>query len=99
MSASTFNSPTFTEANMETVMCLWEAMQDLIHAKDETALRFIEQGGTADARSWVIMLTKECEAAWEAAREAGTELIPYDWGHCPDFLARQLEAYPLKPST
>lgn len=83
---------TFTEANMETAMCLWEAVQDGLRTETQDALcvALIEESGTAEARHTVISWVPECEAEWEAAREAGTEAVPYDWEHCPAFLARKL---------
>ena len=95
---------TFTDENVETAMCLWEAARELrgddraINSTDTDdravaarALdRWFEAEGTAAVRHGLISWVPECEAAWEAACEAGTELEPYDWEHCPDFLVRKL---------
>jgi hypothetical protein len=85
----------YSEANMETAMCLWEAVQDLLGSNDPLAQALIEEAGTPSARHVVIAWVEECKAAWEEARAAGTEQEPYDWEHCPAFLKRKLsERYP-----
>lgn len=95
----------FTEANVETAMCLWEAALELrnyptagIPAKNYTPKErssvlldnLWERDGTVTMRHTIISWVPECEAEWEADREKGTELVPYDWEHCPAFLERKL---------
>lgn len=80
-----------TVANAETAMCLWEAVQDGLRANEPLAVALIEEAGTVEARHTVIGWIAECEAEWEAARESDSEIVPYDWGHCPAFLQRKLE--------
>jgi len=78
----------FTEANLETAMCLWEAaleLRDQMPAMDEAW----EEAGTSAFRHRIIAMVPACEAAWEADRKAGTEQVPYDWEHCPAFLRQQ----------
>jgi len=81
---------TYTQANLETAMCLWEGVQDLLRQDDPLARALVEEDGTSSARHTVMAWIEECEAEWEAARKGGTELVPYDWEHCPAFLARKL---------
>lgn len=86
----------YNEANMETAMCLWEAVQDLLNAENDVilhplAVRLVEEDGACSARHTVIGWVEECEAEWEASRKASTEIEPYDWEHCPAFLARKLK--------
>ena len=88
---------TYTVANLETAMCLWEA---LLEERENGKLAahadaFIEDEGTSAARYYVGQWVEECEAEWEADREKGTENVPYDWEHCPRFVARKLrERFP-----
>lgn len=90
----------YTDANLETGMCLWEAVIEALLGQGGPQLHtlaelLIEEQGTPAARHTVMAWIEECEAEWEASREAGTELIPYDWEHCPAFLARKLaERFP-----
>lgn len=88
---------TYTVANLETAMCLWEAMLE-IRAGGELATHaeaFIVAEGTSAARYYVGQWVEECEKSWEADRAKGTEAVPYDWEHCPRFVARKLrECFP-----
>lgn len=79
----------FTEANVETAMCLWEALLE-IRDSDTAARAWFEAEGTVSMRHVVISWVPECEAKWEADEAAGTPLVPYDWEHCPDFVRRKL---------
>lgn len=81
----------FTEANVETAMCLWEALDAERNNPNSLARQFTEALGAVEARHTVIGWVEECEAEWEADRKNGTEQEPYDWGHCPGFLARKLK--------
>lgn len=76
---------TYSQANMETAMCLWEAALDL-RDRLPTLHEEWERAGTVPIRHAIIALVPDCEAAWVAARAAGTEQEPYDWEHCPAFL-------------
>lgn len=92
------NPAMFTEGNVETAMCLWEAALELRNRpyNDPGHIlveRFIEPIGTAQARLEVINWVPECEAEWNAACVTGTELVPYDWEHCPAFLERKLAEF------
>jgi hypothetical protein len=80
----------YTPANVETAMCLWEAFLSALGDDDARAREFIDPIGAVEARHTIISWVAECEAAWEADRAAGTELVPYDWEHCPAFLERKL---------
>lgn len=90
----------YIEKNVETAMCLWEALIEDLHGsrgpRSQTlAEMLIEENGTTAARHTVMAWIEECEASWNAAREAGTEQEPYDWEHCPAFLSRKLrERFP-----
>jgi hypothetical protein len=87
----------YTRANMETAMCLWEALQELLGGGplEPLARALVDEDGTPPARHVVIGWVDECEAAWEADRAAQVETAPYDWEHCPAFLERKLrERYP-----
>lgn len=95
---------TFTEANMETAMCLWEAALELRNddkaiksddtddrAKAARALdKWFEDEGTSVVRHEIISWALECEKRWEDARAAQQEHEPYDWEHCPRFLIEKL---------
>lgn len=94
---------TYNEANLETAMCLWEAVLDMRAALDHATLddprlptlkaldSEFEKYGTSAMRNHVASWVEECEAAWEADQAAGTELVPYDWEHCPAFVMRKLK--------
>ena len=89
-------TPKITVANMETGLCLWEALTDLLRGKRGGHLHTLaemltDEEGTPAARQAVIGWVDECESDWEASRQAATELVPYDWEHCPAFLARKLQ--------
>lgn len=80
----------YTTANLETAMCLWEALLADLAKDDPQAVALIERDGTPAARHTVISWVEECEAEWEADRAAHRENEPYDWEHCPLFLSRKL---------
>lgn len=85
----------YTEANMETAMCLWEAVTELLLGKkggemQTLAERLIEEEGTPVARLTVIGWVLECEAEFTTAQDKGEAAEPYDWEHCPTFLERKL---------
>lgn len=75
----------WTTANLETAMCLWEAALDLRDRLPALSAEW-EAHGTVALRHRLISLVPACEKAWEDARAAGTEQVPYDWEHCPAFL-------------
>jgi len=75
----------FIEANVETAMCLWEAALELRDDLPNLDARW-EEIGTVALRHEIMALIEPCEVAWNAARAAGTEQIPFDWEHCPAFL-------------
>ena len=77
---------TYTEANLETAMCLWEEIVE--HRTDPLWLNHVEQYGTSAFRHTIMALAPECERIWEALREAEKEeaFIPFDWEWCPYFL-------------
>lgn len=77
---------TFSEANLETGMCLWEAMLE-IRDRADIAARF-EDVGTVAMRHAVMTLIADCEREWEAARNLDEDHSPYDWEWCPSFLER-----------
>lgn len=84
-----------TVANLETAMCLWEAVLDLRLTGDLRAEALIDEAGTSGARHTVLSWIDQCEDVWEQSRAEGIELIPYDWEHCPAFLSAKLDArYP-----
>lgn len=88
---------TFTPANLETAMCLWEALQEQLAGGEleQLARAFVEDAGTIAARHTVGSWIEECEAEWQSGRLAGIEDFPYDWEHCPRFVARKLrEQFP-----
>lgn len=90
---------TYNLTNMETAMCLWEAVMEARNKPLTDPLRqqvdsFIEPLGTAEARLAVIDWVPACEAEWDAMDEDEREAaLPYDWGHCSDFVARKLADY------
>lgn len=100
-----FAPKSYTEAHLETAMCLWEAALELrgrIDHKKETGLtdwsdaeanldRWLDEEGTSAVRHGIISWVDECEAAWERDRELGVEHEPYDWEHCPRFIQKKLE--------
>jgi hypothetical protein len=83
------DATTFTEAGVETAMCLWEAMLEIRDRPDIVPM--FEDHGTAAIRHAVIALVPDCEAAWEADRAQGIERVPFDWEHCPHFLNMNLD--------
>ena len=79
---------TFNEANLETGMCLWEAMLE-IRDRPDVAARF-DEVGTVAMRHAVMTLIADCEREWEEARDRDEDHSPYDWEWCPAFLERNL---------
>lgn len=77
---------TFNEANLETAMCLWEAMLE-IRDRSNVAARF-DAVGTVAMRHAVMTLIADCEREWEEARDRDEDHSPYDWEWCPAFLER-----------
>lgn len=76
----------YNEANVETAMCLWEALLEIRDRPDVDAM--FQRLGTVEMRHAVISLVEDCERDWE---ESEHEDLPYDWEHCPNFLERNLD--------
>lgn len=81
---------TYTTANIETAMCLWEAYVDGTLSEDAKAKAeaYRQERGTPQLRHAIMSAIEPCEKAWEAGRDTDTECEPYDWEHCPHFLSR-----------
>lgn len=79
---------TFTEANLETGMCLWEAMLENRDRPDIAAA--FDRHGTVSMRHAVMTLIPDCERQWEEGERRGEDNSPYDWEWCPAFLERNL---------
>lgn len=72
----------------EAALCLWEAALEARDAPLGAAL--FEREGTAAARLVVMGWAEQCEADWQACYMAGEALEPFDWEHCPRWLAMRL---------
>ncbi|WP_109798666.1 hypothetical protein [Novosphingobium meiothermophilum] len=85
-------TPPLTWQTVETAMCLWEAYLTAdVHLVGEPKARLDvlrEKEGTAALRSTIADLAPACDAAWDAAEKAGTQHEPFDWEHCPRWLAQ-----------
>lgn len=79
---------TFTEANLETGMCLWEAILEIRDRPDVAAA--FEQHGTVAMRHATMTLITDCERGWQEGEARGDDNSPYDWEWCPAFLERNL---------
>lgn len=79
---------TFNEANLETGMCLWEAMLEM-RGRPAVVARFNEVG-TVAMRHAVMTLIADCESEWEALGDEQDRHAPYDWDWCPTYLERNL---------
>ncbi|CDO34018.1 hypothetical protein [Novosphingobium sp. KN65.2] len=75
----------YTEANLETAMCLWEAYLDgsLSEEAKAKAEAYRVRMGTPSLRHALMYAIEPCEKAFEA----GEQLEAYDWEHCPEFLS------------
>ena len=84
--------PNYTQSEVETAMILWElayTCEDLA-PRTAAALRALrEEIGTSALRNHIANLVEICEEEWEKAREAGTEIVGYENGHCVAFLNAQ----------
>ena len=78
----------FNEANLETAICLWEALLE-IRDRPDVAARF-DEVGTVAMRHALMTLIADCEREWEDARARDEDHSPYDWEWCPAFLERNL---------
>jgi hypothetical protein len=74
---------------IETAMCLWEAVQDGLRRDDPLFKALIEEGGTCAARHTVASWIAECDSAWEASEQVDC----FDWDFVPVFLRSKLEAH------
>lgn len=76
----------FTEANVETAMCLWEAVLD--NRNDPDHLFAFDQQGTVVIRHQIIDLVPAAEELWNWMRHHQVEdpYVPYDWEFCPMFI-------------
>lgn len=83
-------------ANIETAMCLWEAVQDGLQNNNPLVQRLIDEAGTVAARFTVASWIPECEAEWEKVKDDFDQ--PFDWEFCPAFLQRKLEGRYAQPS-
>ncbi|MGA1853014.1 hypothetical protein VH570_19460 [Sphingobium sp. HT1-2] len=86
---------TFNEANLETGMCLWEAMLE-IRDRHDVAARFNDVG-TVAMRHAVMPLIGDCEREWEELGDKQDQHAPYDWEWCPAFLERNLSRLGVEP--
>jgi hypothetical protein len=86
---------TWRYGQVETALCLWEAMLDYRdpHAMVDPAMRdkvdhMFGDNGSFTMRAAVASLADDCDEAWEA-REAldGDDHIAFDFEFCPNFLA------------
>ena len=82
---------TFTVANCETAMCLWEEFVELRLKGDPRVEAMAQEAGTPSARHTVMGWIPECEAAWTEAEARDEQQEPYDWEHCVAFLHRKLD--------
>jgi hypothetical protein len=94
----TENQTNFTEAEMITGMCLWEAWLELIVDRpapmDEvykTAIEMQDGNGAFAMRSVMLALVKDCDTAWEAADQLH-EQGSFDWDWCPSFVRGSLKS-------
>ena len=86
----------FNEANLETAICLWEALLE-IRDRPDVAARF-NALGTVAMRHAVMTLIADCEREWEAlGDDRQDQAAPYDWGWVPDFLERNLSCLGVDP--
>lgn len=87
--------PTWTDDEVHTAMCLWEAYEDLQMNSDDEELKqlltTIRDGhGTCSLRLLLIDLVKDCDLAWEAYEALNGDGIAFDWEFVPEFLAQQV---------
>jgi hypothetical protein len=80
--------PVYSLETVETALCLWEAA---LEARDTPLGRALfEREGTCAARSAVIGWAEQCDSDYAACYGAGQALEPFDWEHCPAWLAMRL---------
>lgn len=80
----------YTSKETEAALCLWEAMQERLAEGCLMARALVERSGTPAARHDVIAWASQCSADWERSCELQVELMPFDWEHCPAWLAYRL---------
>ncbi len=91
-------SETFTQGQVDTAMCLWEAWLDLLAlAKDPMpdddavkAKAYMEGNGSCTMRSAIVDLVVPCDDAWQAVEALAEEAPVFDWEWCPDFIRASL---------
>lgn len=93
------SAPTFTEDELVTAMCLWEAWLDLdavLRAENPDPRAFeaaqvaqdMEAGhGSFTVRAALVDLVKPCDDGWRAVGALTDDDAPvFDWEWCPRFL-------------
>lgn len=90
---------TYTEFEVETAMCLWEAYLDRLRSDAGDPIRakivsYIESEGYASTRMHVLDLCKECDTEWAKLSDDDKGSMTFDWDFCPAFIHRKvLEGY------
>lgn len=93
------DEPTFTEDEMITAMCLWEAWMDLVNLASaenveprarglaEEAQRLQDHHGVFTIRGALTDLVQSCDDGWLALLELTDDDAPvFGWEWCPRFV-------------
>lgn len=87
----------YTRDHMEAACCLWEAMLELVRAKDFSTLpeggaavvAAFTRHGAAAMRNVAIDLAAECDEEWnELTEDARDDIGAFDWEFCPSVIKR-----------
>lgn len=95
MAALEASRPKWTDDEMQTAMCLWEAWLDL-EKEDNVLGRHMqmirEDNGAYATRSLVAGLVIDCDLAWDAYTALDGDDIAFDWEFVPEFLTGVVES-------
>jgi hypothetical protein len=72
---------------IETALCLWEAMLEMRPKLPELDKRW-KSHGTSALRSSVYCMVEECDEQWEALTKEEKDAIAFDWEFVPAFIAK-----------
>lgn len=83
----------YTFDQCEAALCLWEALLNADASGCALAKALLAREGYSSARHTVMSWADECELDWQRAREIDQALEPFDWEHCPAWLAFKLAGH------
>lgn len=88
---------TWTYGQVETALCLWEAVLNFHWCTEGEEKQQLEQmfanHGSFTMRAVIASIADDCDKAWEArAALNGDDHIAFDFEFCPDFISGALKS-------